>query len=447
MTFRGQLALLTAVAVAVTAVVSAVAVYIVVRHQLFSQVERDLHRVAAVHREGGAGLGGIGRSLTPVAFRPPHLPRVISASGRVLSARFPAESYPVTPEARAVAAGRRSSALQAVRFGSEHLEVLTVRAGSGRAFQVADSLVTVDGTLHRLFVTLLIVAGAGVLLAPLAGQAVAGGALRPVRRLTRTAVEIARTGEIDTRIEVGGRDELASLGASFNAMLDRLAAMIETVERARRAQRQLVADASHELRTPLTSLRANVELLALGPEAPVGNRADLIDDTLSQFERLAALVGQLIELAREDARDPDRTPVRLDEVVADALTDARQHYPGLVFAATVEPTTVFGSREALARAVANLLDNAGKWSPPGGKVELRLSSGVLTVRDHGPGIADGDLAHVFERFYRGDGGRGRPGSGLGLAIVAQVVSSHGGHVRAEQPPGGGALLAASFPAG
>ncbi len=444
MTFRRRLALLTATAVAVTVVVSALAVYLVVRHQLFGDVNRELHRVAAIHEANGGG--GLSRHAGAVAFRPPNLPRLIASDGHIVAARFPETAYPVTAEARAVAAGRKPSLLQAVRFGSEHLQVLTVPVGPRRAFQVARPLDAVDSTLHRLFVALLIVAGAGLILAPLAGQAVAGGALRPVRRLTRTAGDIARTGEIGERIEVHGRDELASLGASFNAMLDRLAGMIDTVERAQHAQRQLVADASHELRTPLSSLRANVELLALGPDAPVGDRPELVADTFHQLEGFTTLVSQLIDLAREDVREPERTPVRLDDVVEEALGSVRRQYPSIRFDAQLAPTTVLGAREALSRAVTNLLDNAAKWSPSGGPVEVRLSGGTLEVQDHGPGIEQADLPHVFERFYRGGRARERPGSGLGLAIVAQVVASHGGQVRAECAPGGGALLAASFQA-
>lgn len=448
MTFRRQLALLTAAAVALTVVVSSAAVYFVVRHQLFGQVERELSRVAAVHTAGSGNVSGLAqRGGRVVAFEPPNLPRLISADGRVLAARFPDVSYPITQAAEAVAAGNRSSLLQSVHVGSGHLEVLTVPAGNGRAFQVARSLSSVDGTLHRLLVTLLVIAGAGVLLAPIAGQAVAGAALRPVRRLTRTAGEIADTGDLHTRIDDTGHDELASLGQSFNAMLDRLAGMIETVERAQRAQRQLVADASHELRTPLASLRANVELLALGPDAPVGDRSELAHDTIRQLSGFATIVTQLIDLAREDVRDLQRTPVRLDEIVEESLAQVRLHYPSIRFVPRLEPTTVLGARDSLERAVTNLLDNAGKWSPTNGVVDVTLSGRTIEVRDHGPGIEEADLPHVFERFYRGARARERPGSGLGLAIVAQVVSSHGGTVRAERPPGGGALLAASFPAG
>lgn len=444
MSFRGRLALLCAAAVALTAVGGSAAVYLIVRHELTGDVTKDLRRIAATHAGAGfSPLGGGGGGV--VSIRPPHLPRLISASGRVLEARYPQLVYPVTAEARMVASGRRRSALEVVGFGSERLEVLTVPAGQRRAFQVATSLASLDSTLHWLAIALLIVGGIGVGLSPLAGLAVAGGALVSVRRLRRAAERVARTGEIGYRIDERGGDDFASLAASFNAMVARLGAMVEAVERARRAQRQLVADVSHELRTPLSTLRANVELLALDAKTPFSDRDGLFADMLAGLEELTGLVGQLIELAREEAREPEQTPVRLDEVVEEALAHARQHYPGLAFTAALEPTTVSGSREALARAVANLLDNAGKWSPPGGRVELSLSGGVLGVRDHGPGIADGDLPHVFGRFYRGGGGHGRPGSGLGLAIVAQVVAAHGGEVEAAQAPGGGALLRARLP--
>jgi two-component system, OmpR family, sensor histidine kinase MprB len=111
---------------------------------------------------------------------------------------------------------------------------------------------------------------------------------------------------------------------------------------------------------------------------------------------------------------------------------------------STEPTLVRGDPRRIHRAVSNLVDNAVKWSPPGGPVELSLSGGALTVRDHGPGFADGDLPRVFERFYRADGARGLPGSGLGLAIVRQAAEAHGGFAEAANAPGGGALLRVSF---
>jgi two-component system sensor histidine kinase MprB len=137
--------------------------------------------------------------------------------------------------------------------------------------------------------------------------------------------------------------------------------------------------------------------------------------------------------------------VRLDELVAAAVERAGRHAPQVVFTSELEPCVVSGARGRLDRAVANLLDNAAKWSPPGATVEVRLADGELIVRDHGPGIADEDLPHVFDRFYRAAAARGAAGSGLGLAIVRHVAEGHGGMVVAERAPGGGALLRLALP--
>jgi two-component system sensor histidine kinase MprB len=442
MTFRSRLILLSGVGTALAVAGSALAVYVVARRQLHADVANQLRARAAIH--ASRDFSNI-RRLRPLGGRrvpePPTLPRLISAEGRVLESRYPALHYPLTPEARTVAGGRRSSALEDVDFGGDRYKILTVPAGRGRALQLAQSLADTEETLDRLLFVLLIVTGAGVVAAPLIGVLVAGGALRPVRGLTRATRDIASTGDLDYRIAVRGRDELASLAESFNAMLDRLEEMVETVERARRAQRQLVADASHELRTPLASLRANVELLGLES----GERDELLRDILQQLDGLTTLVAQLIELAHEEVREPERAPVVLDDVVREAVERMRQRYPHVDVQAELEPTTVLGARDSLDRVVGNLLDNAAKWSPNGGRVEVSLRDGALQVRDHGEGFEDSDLPHVFERFYRGAGARNRPGTGLGLAIVAQAVSAHGGEVRAERAEGGGALLTARFP--
>jgi two-component system sensor histidine kinase MprB len=447
MTFRRRLALLSASAIAITVVGSAIAVYAIVREQLHDDVVEQLQARAAIHE--ARDYANIGQ-LSPLGEggpdipEPPTLPRLIAADGRVLAARYPRLAYPVSTAAVAVAKGERASSVEELAFGDDRLKVLTVGAGRGRALQLAQSLESTDATLHRLLLVLLGVSAAALLIAPLVGLAVAGGALRPVRRLTRAADDIARTGDLEPRIDVRGRDELASLAASFNAMLDRLAGMVETVERARRAQRQLVADASHELRTPLASLRANVELLALGA-GEAADRDALLRDVVQQLDGLTMLVTQLVDLAREDLREPEREPVALHDVVGEEIARLRQNYPHVDVTAELEPTTVVGSRASLARAVRNLLDNAAKWGPDDGLVTVGLHGGVLEVRDAGPGIDAADLPHVFERFYRGTGARERPGSGLGLAIVAQVVESHGGHVRAERAPGGGSVLTATLP--
>jgi two-component system sensor histidine kinase MprB len=167
---------------------------------------------------------------------------------------------------------------------------------------------------------------------------------------------------------------------------------------------------------------------------------------VAQIEELGELVGDLIELARDGERSGEsHESLRFEELVAAAVERAQRHAPSIEFTTELEPCEVTGARGRLDRAVANLLDNAAKWSPPGGAVEVVLRDGELIVRDHGPGIGADDLPHVFDRFYRATAARGCAGSGLGLAIVRQVAEGHGGTVHAEAAPGGGARLRLALP--
>ena len=218
--------------------------------------------------------------------------------------------------------------------------------------------------------------------------------------------------------------------------------MLAALEESSRAQRQLVADASHELRTPLTSLRTNIEVLARGNELPADERERLLDDVVEQVGEMTALIGELIELAREARGEPQERPedVRLDLLTADAVERTRRNRPGVEFDTDLHESLVRGAPSTIERAVANLLDNAAKWSPPGATVEVAVRDGEVAVRDRGPGIADEDLPYVFDRFYRSTAARGMPGSGLGLAIVRQVAEAHGGEVSAERAEGGGTLM-------
>jgi two-component system sensor histidine kinase MprB len=216
--------------------------------------------------------------------------------------------------------------------------------------------------------------------------------------------------------------------------------MLEELERSVGAQRQLVADASHELRTPLTSLRTNVELLAHRKGIPTAERRRMLADAFAQVEELGTLVGDVVELARGNGVETETEDLRLDELVAAEVERMRRHAQGVEFRTELEPALVRGSPGRLGRAVANLLDNAVKWSPDGGLVEVTVRDGVVTVRDHGPGIPEEDLDRVFDRFYRAPSARGLPGSGLGLAIVRDVAEAHGGVVVAERPADGGTRL-------
>jgi two-component system sensor histidine kinase MprB len=238
-------------------------------------------------------------------------------------------------------------------------------------------------------------------------------------------------------VQASGRDELARLARTFNGTLDALASSVQS-------QRNLVADASHELRTPIASIRANLQLLRdesrLSPEDREALRADIIDE----LDELTALVGDVVELARGSKAGGVLADVQVDRVVQDAVNRARRRAPQLTITAELEPTLVQGEGERIARAVANLIDNARKWSPEGGLIEVGLRDGTLTVRDHGPGFHEADLPFVFDRFHRAKDARSKSGSGLGLAIVRQAAEAHGGFVEATNAPGGGALLKISF---
>jgi two-component system sensor histidine kinase MprB len=188
----------------------------------------------------------------------------------------------------------------------------------------------------------------------------------------------------------------------------------------------------------LTSLRTNLELLARGhPTDPVERQA-VLTDLVTQMERLSTLVADLIDLARDEEASLPVEDLRLDEVVADALAGVRGRYPSVTFTLSSQPTSIQGVRSRISRAVTNLLDNAGKWSPSGGTVEVSVAAGEVLVRDHGPGVAADDAPHVFDRFWRASSARHLPGSGLGLSIVKDIAEKHGGSVTLETAPGGGA---------
>jgi two-component system sensor histidine kinase MprB len=298
----------------------------------------------------------------------------------------------------------------------------------------------VGSELQRLGIVLGAVALIGVLLAVVLGWLVAQTALVPLNALTATVEDLAETTDVTRRLAPGAPDELGRLRRTFNRLL-------EALEFSRRAQSQLVVDASHELRTPLTSLRTNLEVIRRVDELSEADRSVLVDDVLVQLQELTDLVGDLAELARGDQVPVRSEPLRLDQLVRDAVALATTHgrTQGVTFDLDAEECWVAADFDRLSRAVGNLLDNARKWSPPDGVVSVRCRAGEVVVRDHGPGIAPQDLPHVFDRFYRAPAARGLPGSGLGLAIVAQVVKAEGGTIAAEVDPGGGTRMSLRLP--
>jgi two-component system, OmpR family, sensor histidine kinase MprB len=433
MSFRARLALVAAAAVALAVLLASAVIYIVVRDELRGTVDDALRGRAAeishfplrAIREGdrpvlqGPGLGGA-----------PGYIQVVQSDGTTIRPPDERVELPVSDHVLSVANGKGGPFFSDTHVSEVHLRVFTIPGSSGFAVQIARPLTEVDQSLDRIRFYLILIALGGIAVAATLGLAVTRAAVAPVRRLTEASERVTETGDLSERIDSRGQDELSRLASSFNTMLAAL-------EQSTRAQRQLVADASHELRTPLTSLRTNIEVLAGNRSLPAGERERLLHDVVEQLGEMTTLIAELIELARGDQPLAEPADVRLDLIAADAVERARRDRPNVTFTTSFAESLVHGDRATIERAVGNLLDNAAKWSPPGGEVEVAVHEGEVIVRDHGPGIDEEDLPFVFDRFYRARSARGMLGSGLGLAIVRQVAEAHGGAVTAERAEGGG----------
>jgi two-component system, OmpR family, sensor histidine kinase MprB len=459
LSFRRRLVLFCALAVAVAICVASAVVYVVVRNELRGRVDDELRALAGQVQPVRGPLPelpekalGIQKTAPAKGARPAgttdrevflSVPsdalgdavgyaQLVPSSGKVVRPPGAGPFLPVTEAVRQVAAGKRKPFLADREIAGVHARVLTTRTRDGAAIQTVRSLDEVDATLSRLRLVLAIVSLGGIMLAAALALLVARGTLTPVKRLTGAAEDVARTRDLTRRMDgAGDHDEIARLASAFNTML-------EALEDSQLAQRRLVADASHELRTPLTSLRTNLEFLVNAERLEPADRERLRRDVVAQLDELGSLVGDLVDLAR-GADEPDAPPeyVRLDRLVDAAVARARRNTPDTRFVVDARATLVYGVPARLDRAIANMLHNAAKWSPPGGQVDVTVGGGEAVVRDRGPGIDLADRPFVFDRFYRAAAARGLPGSGLGLAIVRQVAEAHGGSVRAEAPDDGG----------
>jgi two-component system sensor histidine kinase MprB len=447
--FRVRMGALVAAAVGVTLALAALASYFAVRHQLYGQVNSSLQNeanaVLGPSPNGTVDIGDLGRALR--RFNNSSL-QLVSSDGTVIPIT-PGPQLPVSQaDASLAQPGPQTSHLRTISAQGTHFRVITdggnliLRStGTPVAIQIARPLTDIEHTLRDLRLILWIVSLAGIGVGIGLGYLVGKVTIRPVERLTAAAEHVAATQDLESTILDEGQDELARLARSFNAMLAALAA-------SRQQQAQLISDAGHELRTPLTSLRTNIEVLLRVKDLPPSDRAELLKDVNAQLEEMTTLVGDVVELAREDESQAEPIEVRLDAIVDRAVERARRRAPAITFDVELTPGSVRAQPALLERAVLNILDNAVKWSPPAGTVKLRLRRGQawsLDVLDQGPGIAAADLPYVFDRFYRAEGARSLPGSGLGLAIVQQVIVAHGGTVSVTAPPAGGTLVHIELP--
>ena len=434
----GRVTLLTTIAVGLAVTGVAFAAYATVRMQSLSSLDESLRSRAAqaAHTDTLEELQrqsvpawALGAADVKILFL-----NATTGNMRGTNGSIQASTRIYGPEAD-VAMGKRPWSARTVLIESERYRVVAVPAQPGESLILAQSLEPTDRMLDRLGLVMLLFGIAGMVTAGLAGWAVARNGLRPVRRLTTAVEQIARTERLNP-ITIEGNDEVARLAVAFNSMLTALSA-------SQSRQRQLVADAGHELRTPLTSLRTNLDLLAQADASThlsAESRAELLADVRAQISEMTTLIGDLTELAREDPATPAVEPVELAAVVGQAVTRVRRRTTTVAFDVRTEPWWVTGDAAALERALTNLLDNAAKWSPPGGTVSVELHEGTVMVADQGRGISPTDLPHVFERFYRSTESRTMPGSGLGLSIVKAVADRHGGTVTAGTAPDGGAAF-------
>ncbi|MBI4496729.1 MAG: HAMP domain-containing protein [Chloroflexi bacterium] len=364
--------------------------------------------------------------------------------------------------------------LAAVRQGQAHYQTLRVGNTRLRLFsaplrvgnqplgvlQVARTLEPLDYALGGLRLLLLGGGVVGLVASVLVGGALARAALRPIDRITQTTRDIGASRDFSRRVaDRGPQDEVGRLAATFNAMLEQLQRAYADLQQANTrleaaltSQRRFVADASHELRTPLTTVRGNAELLRRVPEMTPQDREEALAQIESEAARMSRLVQDLLTLARADAGQRLRQqPVALRPLVEDVERQVRVLAGGVrVGLAEVAEASVQGDPDALRQLLLILLDNAIKYTPPGGSVTVSAAQENgevrLRVADTGVGIAAEDLPHIFERFYRGDRARQAGGTGLGLAIAQWIAREHRGRITVESAPGRGSVFTVHLPA-
>ena len=460
---RSRLALLVAAAVAFAVAAVSVTCWFIVQGKLYEQVNNDLQKQLRMGQLRDQAEAAVNNCTTKVSQDLGNGPRntyfqVVSESGKTCLMPFSAGTVKVTQTDKNLI--KKGEAREGVFHNSTDADGNDVRVlalpgftitnqntgtTSKAAVLIALPLKNTEKTLNDLALILLLVSGIGVLGAGAAGLAVARAGLRPVDKLTEAVEHVARTEDLSIRIPVkdDAEDEVARLSRSFNSMTSSLA-------NSRELQQQLIADAGHELRTPLTSLRTNIELLTRSEETgrpiPPADRKALLASVKAQMTELASLIGDLQELSRSEGQRGERVQVvSLQDTVEAALRRARLRGPELTITADLQPWYVRAEPSALERAIVNILDNAVKFSPEGGAIDVQLDHGTLTVRDHGPGIPEDELPHVFDRFWRSPSARALPGSGLGLSIVARTVEQAGGEVTLARAKSGGTIATVRLP--
>jgi len=329
--------------------------------------------------------------------------------------------------------------LHTVSVDGTDYRVITVAWYNNGALQSARNLYVVDDVLSGMRIRLLLAGILATLGAWVLGWLIAGRIAKPIRKLSAVASEVATSRDLSIAVPIHGTGEVSELGRSFSSMMNALSTSLEQ-------QQRLVSDASHELRTPLTALRTNIESLELFDAIPEAERREMIRDIRLEVEELSTLTAELVDLATDQVQSTEQIgTVDLLALSRDIAQRARRRSGRTIDVSDGGGNSIDGFSNQLLRAISNLVDNAIKYSPAGSSIEISVDGGSVRVRDHGPGITDKDLPHIFDRFYRSINARTAPGSGLGLAIVADAVMRHQGTVFAANAPDGGAIVGFDLP--
>ena len=445
MNLRTRFALIAGVLVFILATVMSVGAYRIASSQLENQVQTSLEqRITRILNimarpnfswRDSFGPGPVNQAIMQTEVD--AITQVVLPNGQVLGRR----EYPQLPIENADKAlsfdGQRVHKSSTIIDGHT-FRTMTVLANDGSLIQVAkDTQILIDArngmrTWFPLFAALAVMVSAVI------GWLFAGRVSKPIENLALTADDIAQTQDLERRITVSGKDEVARLSTSFNTMLT---ALSKSMNR----QRQLVQDASHELRTPLTSLRANSELLERASVSDA-DRGAILADMRAEIDELTALSTELSALAIDQKAAESSIDTDL-AVIADEIATRAARRGGTAVSVHVTDDVIVQARpHQLERAISNLVDNAIKFSGGTSEVEIHVGAKRVEVRDHGPGISDGDKPHVFDRFYRATATRSMPGSGLGLSIVSQFAEDHNASAYVLDNVGGGAIVGIQFTA-
>ena len=455
MSIRIRLAIWYGIALAVVIVLLGVAVRAAVERQLQQDVDSALVQPAqevAAELEAQKGLPWFDRSLyLPLVqtFKDPgEYIQLDDAKGgfKAGSATLQGDQLP-RPRSKIGPSG--AFTVEDVNGAAVRLYTLPLVAGRHLIgyVQVGKSLHDERLALQTLTIILVLVGTAAIVLSSLVAWLLAGWALKPLASMTRAARSIALSRKFGERLpEPRSRDELGTLASTFNDVLSSL-------DQAHAVQRRFLADASHELRTPLTALEANLDYLAMAPDAPAEERKDAFQAARQAVKRMGRLVHGLLYLARMEAgQEVQHRPVELDQIVVSAYKEVKPLANGVQTAlASVDEAVVLGDPDRLQQLLLILLDNALKYTPSGGSVSVALIAqdgwATISVQDTGIGISDKERERIFRRFYRSQAAAGHyaEGSGLGLAIADQIVESHHGRIDVTSAPGKGSTFTIALP--